>query len=63
MYVKKGYMRFEKSKNFLLITNRLRDLCVRWSFGRCFKKCARVFIVVPYHVPLVDCRLANLEGN
>jgi hypothetical protein len=21
----------------------LRDLCVRWSFGRCFEKCTMVF--------------------
>ena len=62
MYVKKVILRFEKSKNFLLANCRLRDLCVRWSFGRCFRERTRFFIVVAYPVPLVDYRLANLEG-
>ena len=37
----------------------LRDLCVRWSFGRCLQKVRRFLKVVP-SMPLADCRLGNL---
>src|ERR1700752_3285798 len=39
----------------------LRDLCVRWSFGRCFREGARFFRVGFFPVPLVDCRIGNLR--
>jgi hypothetical protein len=39
----------------------LRDLCVRWSFGRCFLSKEQGFLLWCPKVPRVDCRIADLE--
>lgn len=51
-----------RSHLFLSMKCKLRDLCVRWSFGRCFfEKCTKVFCMVFAFGPYVDCQLANLK--
>jgi len=68
MYVKKiigfEYLFVEDLKNlvnFLLqLRSSLRDLCVRWSFGRCLLKGAKVFYMVFLEPIGVGCRIADL---
>ncbi len=57
-----GITRFEILKKALLkLKPSLRDLCVRWSFGRCFLCKVLGFLKVVTLVPPAGCRLANLE--
>lgn len=61
MYVKNVFMDFKNPRNsYWMMSQSLRDLCVRWSFGRCFNKVRECFLYGLY-VPYVDYRIANLE--
>jgi hypothetical protein len=41
-------------------TESFRDLCVRWSFGRCFIEGAKVLSRGYPYMPHTDCRVADL---
>jgi hypothetical protein len=54
-----GYVRDLKNLRTSYFLLSLRDLCVRWSFGRCFGVKNLGFLSGYLH-PLVDCRIADL---